>query len=188
MELEEDWRKKMPKKILDKMIGKKLDPFYRRPRFEDTMAKLVSSISENSVCLFLDVGAVIYMGKHVLSTGYNGPASGDVHCTKVGCSRIVDGEIKSGTGLCRGAHAELNAICNAAKFGININGASIITSRRPCFICAKQIVNAGLKQVMYLHEYGDDSNVEEYLRKLHINLFKYESVYLTKWLEKINGK
>lgn len=186
--MDNNWREKTPKEISAKMIAKKLDPLYRRPRFEDTVAKLVSSISETSVCLFYNVGAAIYKNKHILSTGYNGPASGDIHCTEVGCARVVNGEIKSGTGLCRGTHAELNAIGNAAKFGINIAGGSMITSWRPCFTCAKQIVNAELKQVMYLYDYGDDKNVEEYLRKLHINLFKYESDYLSEWLQKFNGQ
>ena len=185
------WQDTTPKEILDKMIQKKIDPMYEtycRPSFKDTFAKLVIGVSERSVCLFYDVGAAIFKDQHILCTGYNGPASGDIHCTKVGCAQIVDGEIKSGTGLCRGSHAELNAIGNAAKCGINITGASIMTSWRPCFACAKQIVNAGLKEVFYLLEYKDDPNVDGYLRKLGINIVNYESEYLTKWLAKINGK
>lgn len=184
------WQDQLPKELRDKMIQKKLNPLYElhdRPSFMDTFAKLVLGVSERSVCLFYDVGAVIFRGQHDLCTGYNGPASKDEHCTKVGCRRIVDRELKSGTGRCRGSHAELNAIGNAAKCGINITGASIITSWRPCFACAKQIVNAGLKEVMYLFEYGDDDNVDEYLRRLGINIRKYESEYLSKWMQKVNG-
>ena len=187
----ERWQDTTPKEILDKMIIKKTDSLYEinhRPSFKDTFAKLVISTSERSVCLFYDVGAAIFKDQHILCTGYNGPASGDVHCTKVGCARIVDGEIKSGTGLCRGSHAELNAIGNAAKCGINITGARIMTSWRPCFACAKQIVNAGLKEVLYLLDYKDDPNVDGYLRKLGINIVKYESEYLTRWINKLNGE
>ena len=184
------WRERLPRGISGKMIQKKLDPLYElhdRPTFMDTFAKLVVGVSERSVCLFYDVGAVIFRGQHDLCTGYNGPASKDVHCTKVGCARIVNGELKSGTGRCRGSHAELNAIGNAAKCGINISEASIMTSWRPCFACAKQIVNAGLKEVLYLFQYGDDDNVEEYLRKLGINITKYESQYFSNWMQKLNG-
>lgn len=185
------WQEIVPQELLSRMIQKKLNPLYElheRPGFKDTFAKLVIGTSERSVCLFYDVGAVIFQGQHVLCSGYNGPASGDVHCTKVGCARIVNGELKSGTGRCRGSHAELNAIGNAAKHGINITNASIMTSWRPCFTCAKQIINVGLKEVLYIYEYGDDANVDEYLRAGGINIVKYQSEYLANWLEKFNGQ
>lgn len=185
-----DWKEGLPKTVLEKMIQKKLNPLYEmyeRPKFKDIFAELTISASKRSLCLFYDVGASIFRDQHVLCTGYNGPASGDVHCTQVGCARIVDGEVKSGTGRCRGSHAELNAIGNAAKCGINITGASIMTSWRPCFACAKQIVNAGLKEVLYLFDYGDDPDVDGYLRRLGINIVKYQSEYLEKFLEKMNG-
>lgn len=170
------WQENLPKEILDKMIQEKIDPLYEiknRPSHEDTFAKTTLVVAGPSVCLFYNVGAVIFKGNHQLSTGYNGPVAGDVHCTKVGCAKIVDGQIKSGTGLCRGTHAELNAIGNAAKFGIPIEGASIFITWAPCYQCAKQIVNSGLRHVLYLIDYKDD-RAKKCLETAKISLSRYE--------------
>lgn len=168
-----NWKDKIPKEILDKMIQEKLGQYYERPSFKETFAENIMTIAKRSLCLFYNVGAIIFRNNHMLSSGYNGPAAGDCHCTDVGCARIVDGQIKKGTGLCRGTHAELNAISNAASNGVNITGASMIVTYKPCFTCAKQIANAKIKEVFYLFDY-DGENTEDYLRKLHINIFKYD--------------
>lgn len=170
------WQDNLPKEILDKMIKEKIDPLYEtnhRPTHEDIFAEIALTVAKRSVCLHYDVGAVIFRGNHQLSTGYNGPVSGDVHCTKVGCAKIVDGQIKSSTGLCRGTHAELNAIGNAAKFGIPIEGASIFITWAPCYQCAKQIANVGLKHVLYLIDY-EDARAKKCLETARIALIKYQ--------------
>lgn len=171
-----DWREGVPKQIIEKMIQEKTDPWYemeQRPSCKDTFAEVAIAVSKRSVCLFYDVGAVIFKNNHVLSTGYNGPVSGDVHCTKVGCSKIVEGEIKSGTGLCRGTHAELNAIGNAARYGVNIEGATLLITWAPCFTCAKQIVNAGIKHVLFLIDYND-TRANGCLQNAEVSLTKYQ--------------
>lgn len=140
----------------------------------DVLAEQISAISKRSACLFHNVGAVIFKGDQVLSFGYNGPSKGDVHCYEVGCSRIVGGKIKKGIGLCRGSHAELNAIGNAAKNGVRIEGASMMVSLEPCKVCAKQIVNQGIKEVYYVFEYNQQEGVKEYLKKLGVKLIRYQ--------------
>jgi dCMP deaminase len=179
-----DWRKDVPKRLLKKMIQKKLDPLYKRPTFLDTVAKQILAVSERSVCLFYDVSAAIFRNGHVLTTGYNGPSKGDVHCTDVGCARIVSGELKKGAGLCRGSHGELNSISNAAENGINIKGASMMLTFRPCYSCAKQLRNAGIKEIWYLFGYDGDDHVESYFRRLGINISRHTSEHLEEWIER----
>jgi len=168
------WTKDVPKKILEEMIPEKVNKSFKRPSFKDVLAEQILAISKRSACLFYNVGAVIFKGDQVLSFGYNGPSKGDVHCYEVGCSRIVRGELKKGGGMCRGSHAELNAIGNAAKNGVRIDGASMMVSLEPCKVCAKQIVNQGIKEVYYIFEYNQKEGVKEYFKKLGIKLIRYK--------------
>ena len=104
------------------------------------------------------VGAVIVRDKRIITTGYNGAPSGIKSCKEKGeCLRIKLG-IPSGTRheLCYAIHAEQNAIIQAAKLGISIAGATLYCTHYPCTICAKMIVNAGIKRVIYIHPYPDD--------------------------------
>lgn len=174
--MQRKWAKNLSKKVLEEIIPEKIDTSYERPSFKDILAEQIITISKRSACLFYNVGAVIFKGDQVLSFGYNGPARGDVHCYEVGCSRIVNGEIKKGSGMCRGSHAELNAIGNAAKNGVNIDSASMMLTFRPCKVCAKQMVNQGIKEVYYLLDYDRDKDVENYLRRLGVEVtyYKYE--------------
>ncbi len=178
------WTKNVPKEILKEMISEKLYVSYERPSFKDMLAEQLFVISKRSTCLFNKVAAIIFKGDQILSIGYNGPSKGDVHCYEVGCSRIVNGQLKKGAGLCRGSHAELNAICNAAKNGISINEASMMVSIRPCKICAKQIVNQGIKEVYYILEYDIDEDVKKYLRRLGVKVIHYKSKNIKKWMTK----
>lgn len=164
------------------IILKKTKKEFERPTFMDTVAKMIIVASERSACLFYEVGAAIFKNDQVLSFGYNGPSRGDVHCFKVGCARIVDGNLKKGGGLCRGSHAELNAIGNAARNGVNINDASMMVTFRPCYSCAKQMVNQGIKKVYYIFDYDNDDGVDRYFRRLGVKLEKYSSNNLKKWI------
>jgi dCMP deaminase len=172
--MERKWVKKVSKETLKKMIPEKVNLSYKRPTFKDILAEQVITVSKRSACLFYNVGAVIFRGDQVLSFGYNGPSRGDVHCYEVGCARIVNGELKEGSGLCRGSHAELNAIGNAARNGINIEGSSMMITVRPCKVCSKQIVNQGIKEVYYLFDYDRDKDVENYLKRLGVKLLHYD--------------
>jgi dCMP deaminase len=172
--MQRKWVKNISEETLKRMIPEKISPSYKRPAFKDLLAEQIITISKRSACLFYDVGAVIFRGHQALSFGYNGPSSGDVHCFEVGCARIVDGKLKEGSGRCRGSHAELNAIGNAARNGVSIDGASMMVTISPCKVCAKQIVNQGIKEVYYLFDYDRDKDVENYLKKLGVKLIRYK--------------
>ena len=103
-----------------------------------------------SNCVRRGVGAVIVRDKHVLATGYNGPPSGSVHCDVVSCIR-VDMHVPSGERheLCRGLHAEQNAIIQAAVHGISIRDSIIYTTTHPCVVCAKMIMNSMIRFTTY---------------------------------------
>ena len=114
-------------------------------------------ISKRSTCLRRRVGAVIVKDKRVLSTGYNGSPKGTKHCEELGCIR-EQMHVPSGTRheLCRGVHAEQNAIVQAAYFGVSVNDSTIYTTTYPCSMCAKLLINAGIKEVVYTEGYVDD--------------------------------
>lgn len=112
-------------------------------------------VAKRSTCLHRYCGAVIVKGKQIVSTGYNGAPKDKPHCIDIGfCAR--DG-IPSGQNmeLCRGAHAEQNAINFAAKFGIAIEGAALYSTHFPCSWCGKSIINSGIAKVVYKEEYPD---------------------------------
>jgi len=114
-------------------------------------------VSKRSTCLRRSTGAIIVKEKRILATGYNGPPQGLPHCDELGgCLRerlnIPSGERHE---LCRAIHAEQNAIIQAAKLGINIDGATLYVTNYPCFICAKMLINAGIKKVVYKEGYPD---------------------------------
>ncbi|KAB2835318.1 MAG: cytidine deaminase, partial [Candidatus Brocadia sp.] len=92
----------------------------------------------------------------ILTTGYNGAPSGLQHCLEIGCLReqlkIPPGERHE---LCRGLHAEMNALIQAAHYGIKISGATLYSTTYPCSLCAKMLVNAGIKRVVTLTDYPD---------------------------------
>jgi dCMP deaminase len=117
---------------------------------------IVDLVAQRSTCVRRQVGAVIVKDKNILTTGYNGAPRGLGHCIDVGCLRdqlnVPSGEKHE---LCRGLHAEQNAIIQAAYHGVGISGAIIYTATFPCVICAKMIINAGIMRVVYRQAYDD---------------------------------
>ena len=113
-------------------------------------------VAKRTTCLRRGVGAVLVKDKRILATGYNGAPAGLKHCEEVGCLRENE-SIPSGTRheLCRGLHAEQNVIVQAAYHGIAIGGATIYCTNKPCVICSKMIINAGIKKVYYDEGYDD---------------------------------
>ncbi len=118
------------------------------------MAFLAASRSN---CTRRKVGAVIVKDKNVLATGYNGPPSGTVHCDVVGCIRD-DLDVPSGERheLCRGLHAEQNAIIQAAVHGVSIKDAVIYVTTHPCVVCSKMLMNAQIREIIYAQGYPDE--------------------------------
>jgi dCMP deaminase len=128
-----------------------------RPSIDSYFMNIAIMVSSRTTCLRRGVGSVIVKGKQIVSTGYNGAPQGMPHCLEVGCARenVPSGERSE---LCRGAHAEQNAINFAARFGISIEGATVYTTHLPCSWCSKSIVNAGITRVVYLHDYPDPAS------------------------------
>ncbi len=120
-------------------------------------SEIADLVSSRSTCIRNQVGAVIVKDSKILSTGYNGAPKKLPHCEDVGCIRDELG-VKPGTRheLCRGLHAEQNAIIQAAFHGVSVNGATIFCTTRPCSICTKMLINAGIHEITYIEEYEDE--------------------------------
>jgi dCMP deaminase len=114
-------------------------------------------VATRSTCLRRQVGCIIVLEKRIVSTGYNGAPSGLPHCEEVGCVRESQG-VASGERheLCRGLHAEQNAIIQAAMHGTAVRGGSVFCTHKPCILCTKMLINAGVRRVYYAEGYGDD--------------------------------
>lgn len=110
-------------------------------------------LAMRGTCRRAKVGAVIVKDNRIISTGYVGSPAGMPHCTDVGCEFGPDG------GCIRTAHAEANAVAFAAKNGISVDGATLYCTLSSCYTCAKLIINAGIKHVVYLHDYRDTKGV-----------------------------
>lgn len=127
-----------------------------RPDNDRYFMEMAFLVSKRSTCIRRQVGAVIVKDKRVLSTGYNGSPKGTMHCEDLGCIR-EQMQIPSGTRheLCRGVHAEQNAVIQAAYFGVSIRGSTVYTTTYPCSMCAKILINAGITEVVYSEGYVD---------------------------------
>ena len=132
-----------------------------RPSWESYFMEIAQVVATRSTCLRRQVGAVLVKDRQLLSTGYNGVPRGLVHCTERGCLREQRG-IPSGERheLCRGLHAEQNAIIQAAYHGVSIQGAELYCTHQPCVLCAKMLVNAGIRTVFIGGGYPDDLALE----------------------------
>lgn len=115
------------------------------------------AVRERANCTGNRVGAVIVKDNRLISTGYNGVPEGMENCLDGGCLRCSNpkGQFAPGTGydLCICVHAEQNALLAAARFGISVEGATIYTTMQPCFGCAKEMLQARINRVVYLHEW-----------------------------------
>ena len=136
-------------------------PEVDRPSWDEYFMQLAALVSSRSTCLRRKCGAVIVKDRHIVSTGYAGAASGLPHCSEVGCVRDRLG-IESGERheLCRGSHAESNAVAYAARYGIAVEGATIYCTTYPCSFCSKVIVGAGIAKVVYGEDYLDPLSEE----------------------------
>lgn len=129
----------------------------KRPPWNEYFMDITILVSKRSTCLRRAVGAIIVKDKRILATGYNGAPSGIRHCGEVGCLRETM-KVESGQRheLCRGIHAEQNAIIQAAYHGASIKDASLYCTNLPCIICTKMIINAGIKKIYYQEGYADE--------------------------------
>ncbi len=145
-----------------------------RPSWDEYFMDITLLVAKRTTCLRRAVGAVIVKDKRILSTGYNGTPTGIAHCAETGCLReklkVPSGERHE---LCRGVHAEQNAIIQAAFYGVSIEGASLYCTTFPCSICAKMIINSGIKEIYYKFGYSDPMS-EEMFKEADISLVNLE--------------
>lgn len=143
-----------------------------RPSWESYFMAITKLVARRSTCLRRWVGAIIVKDKRILSTGYNGAPSGVTHCLETGCLRekmkVASGERHE---LCRGIHAEQNAIIQAAYHGVTIRDGVMFCTNLPCNICAKMIINAGLFKIYYLEGYADSLS-REMLNEAGVSLIR----------------
>lgn len=127
-----------------------------RPDWDHYFMEMAQVVRKRSTCLRRGVGAVIVRDKRIMATGYNGVPTGIAHCSERGCLR-EQMQVPSGQRheLCRGLHAEQNAIIQAAHLGLSIDGGTLYCTNQPCVICAKMIINAGIKRVVIAEGYPD---------------------------------
>jgi dCMP deaminase len=132
-----------------------------RPDIDEYFLKIASVVAERSTCRRHHVGAVAVKNKHILATGYNGAPSGLKDCLELGCLRdelnIPSGERHE---ICRGIHAEQNVIIQASLHGVSLEESTVYCTHTPCVLCAKMLVNAGIKRYVSFGEYNDNAFVD----------------------------
>ena len=128
-----------------------------RPTWDQYFIDITHLVATRSTCLRRQVGALLVKDRNILATGYNGTPSGVRHCEETGCLRerlkVPSGERHE---LCRGLHAEQNAIIQAARHGVNIDGSTLYCTTMPCIICTKMLINAGIQRIVYDEGYADE--------------------------------
>jgi dCMP deaminase len=133
----------------------------KRPSWDDYFMNFARLAATRSSCLRRQVGAVGVIDRRVVATGYNGAPAGVRHCGETGCLREKL-NVPSGTRheLCRGLHAEQNAIIQAAVHGVSTKGGTMYCTNLPCIICAKMLINARIREVVMGDGYPDDMTRE----------------------------
>jgi len=143
-----------------------------RPSWDEYFLEISGIVSKRSTCLRRKVGALIVKDRRILATGYNGSPSGVKHCEEVGCMRA---RLKVPSGqrheLCRGLHAEQNVLLQAALYGVSSKGGMLYITNQPCIICAKMIINAGIKEVVIAGNYPDKM-AAEFLKSAKVKVRK----------------
>lgn len=150
--------------MVEKKVEKNKKPTNSQEKWDKRFLNLAREVSTWSTCVRnqRQVGSVIVRDKRIIATGFNGAPSGVTSCQERGyCLRDKLG-IASGTRqeVCYSTHAEQNALVQAAKMGIEVDGATMYITHRPCVICTKLLINAGIKRVVYAEHYPDEFSVE----------------------------
>jgi len=132
-----------------------------RPSWDEYFMEITEVVATRSTCVRRRVGAILVKDKRILATGYNGAPSGLSHCGVSGCIReklnVPSGERHE---LCRGLHAEQNAIIQCAVHGINMQGATLYSTTQPCVLCSKMLINAGIKRIVFHGAYPDELSLK----------------------------
>jgi len=143
-----------------------------RPSWDEYFMALAEVVSRRATCVRRGVGALLVRDRRILATGYNGAPTGLQHCGQAGCMReqmnVPSGQRHE---LCRGLHAEQNAIIQAAVYGVSVKDAKMFVTFQPCVVCAKMIINAKIGEVVFAGEYPDS---------LAMNLLQEAGVKMTR--------
>jgi len=162
----------MGKKKKDSSVKKKIP---KRPSWDEYFMEVAHVVRKRSTCLRRHVGAVLVKDKRILATGYNGAPSGLAHCRDTGCLRqalnVPSGERHE---ICRGAHAEQNAVAQAALLGVSTKGSEIYITDHPCSVCVKIMINAGIKRIVFQGDYPDPLAVQ-LLAQSNIKVEKFKT-------------
>ena len=147
-----------------------------RPDWDHYFMEMAEVVAKRSTCLRRQVGAVLVKDRHILASGYNGAPSGMAHCAETGCLRqqmnVPSGQQHE---ICRGLHAEQNAIIQAALHGTSIRDSHLYVTHQPCVICAKMMINAGVKTVIMKGTYPD-ALAESMLQEAGIKLTLIDTI------------
>lgn len=145
-----------------------------RITWDELFMAIARLYAKRSTCKYFKVGVVFVRNNRILTAGYNGPPKGEPHCEEVGCQKedTYGNRLPAGSGLCRGAHAEMNAIANASTEGVNLSGSTVYCTYSPCFDCAKVLVNLGIVGFVYSSDYPEKENL------MAIELFQRRGVLL----------
>ena len=147
----------------------------KRPDWDTYFMNIAHALKLRGNCLRRQVAALIVRDQRIISTGYNGTPSGIRNCFEGGCPRCA-GAAPSGRDLgdCRCAHAEENAIAQAARHGVALAGATLYCTNTPCLICARLIISSGIRHVIYEQDYGDSKSVLAFLKEGGVRTKKFK--------------
>jgi len=142
-----------------------------RPSWDEYFSHLANLVGERGTCDRGHCGALVTKDRRIVSTGYAGSPSGTVHCDEAGHEmHTVTHEDGSVSKHCiRTTHAEQNAICQAARFGIALDGGTLYTKMAPCYACAKMIINAGIRRVVCSQDYQSSARSKEIFKEAGID-------------------
>lgn len=149
-------------------------PPWHRPDWDTYFMTIAREVATRSTCLRRRVGAILVREKRILATGYNGAPRGLAHCAEYGCLRETQG-IPSGQRheICRGLHAEQNALLQAATHGVPVEGAVLYCTTQPCVLCAKMLINVGVKDIFTAEGYPDPL-AGEMLRDAGVRITRFD--------------
>ena len=148
---------------------------HNRPSWDEYFLEMAKLVAKRSTCLRRKVGAVLVKDKRILATGYNGAPKGLKHCLDIGCLRE---KLKVPSGqrheLCRALHAEQNGLIQASLYGISLKESTLYATNQPCIICAKMLINAGIREIVIQDGYPDKI-AEKILKEAKIKVRKLKT-------------
>jgi len=153
---------------------------YQRPSWDEYFMKIVEMVGTRGNCDRFRGGCIITRDRRIVVTGYNGAPAGTVTCDEVGheMHTVVNDEGVQSRHCIRTTHAEQNAICEAARMGISINGGTLYCKMTPCYTCAKMLINAGIKRVVCAIDYHSGDRSKEIFKEAGVDYVLLEEAIL----------